>query len=83
MRDDKNWNDIRFWAAELDEKYPRTDLIALSNTELIQMLLSLDEAKNMPALQRDDAYFFALKSEWAIVQNGGVDDSGDVPDAYI
>ena len=79
----QSWNNVRFWAEELEKKYPETDLISLSIQELSEMLLSLEVAKGMPELPQDKVYFFALKSAWAIVQNGGVDDSGDVPDAYI
>lgn len=82
MGTDRDWDDIRFWAAELDKKYPRTDLISLPDEKLSEMLLSLDSAEGMPALPQDDVFFFAVKSAWSVVQNG-VDDSGDVPDAYI
>ena len=83
MGTDKDWDNVRFWAAELDKKYPHTNLISLTDEKLSEMLLSLASAEGMPALPRDDAFFFAIKSAWAVVQNGGVDDSGDVPDAYI
>lgn len=82
MGTDRTWDDIRFWAAELDKKHPRTNLISLPDEKLAEMLLSLDASKGMPALPRDDVFFYAVKSAWAVVQNG-VDDSGDVPDAYI
>ena len=78
----RSWDDVRFWAAELERKYPRTDLISLTDQELSEMLLSLESARDMNAVPQDDVYFLALKSAWAVVQNG-VDDSGDVPDAYI
>ena len=83
MNNHQDWNDVHFWAAELDKKYPRTNLIALSDQKLSEMLLSLDAAKDMPALPQDDVYYFAVKSAWVVVQHGGVDDSGNVPDAYI
>lgn len=83
MAVNEDWDDVQFWAAELEKKYPRTNLIALSDKKLSEMLLSLDAAKGMPELPRDDVYFFAVKSAWVVVQHGGVDDSGDVPDAYI
>jgi len=79
----QGWDNVQFWAAELDKKYPQTNLISLSDQELSEMLLSLEAAKGMPALPQDKVYFFAVKSAWVIVQHGGVDDSGDVPDAYI
>lgn len=82
MDGNRDWDDVRFWAARLEEKYPRTDLISLSDEELYGMLLSLEEARKMPALPQDDVYFLAVKSAWSVVQNG-VDDSGDAPDAYI
>ena len=80
--DGKDWDDVRFWAQKLDENHPRTDLISLSDKELSEMLSSLDEAKGMPFPPQDDFYFFALKSAWSVIRNGG-DDSGDAPDAYI
>ena len=83
MDGNRSWDDIHFWARELDEKYPRTDLISLSDKRLCEMLLSLDTAGKMPALPQDDVFFFALKSAWSVIQHGGVDDSGAVPDAYI
>lgn len=83
MNIDRDWDNVRFWAAELDKKYPCTDLISLTDKKLSEMLLSLDLAKGMPALPQDDVFFFAVKSAWSVVQHGGVDDSGDVPDAYI
>ena len=78
----RDWDDVRFWAQELDKKYPRTDLISLSDKELAERLLSLEAAQAMPALPQDDVYFFAVKSAWSVVQNGA-DDSDDAPDAYI
>lgn len=78
----RDWDDVRFWARELDKEYPRTDLISLSDERLSEMLSSLESARGMPALPRDDVYFFAVKSAWSVVQNG-VDDSDDAPDAYI
>lgn len=80
--DNRDWDNTRFWAAELDKKYPRTDLISLPDERLAEMLLSLEAAQGMPLLPQDDVFFFAVKSAWSVVQNG-VDDSGDVPDAYI
>ena len=82
MNIDRDWDNVRFWAAELDKRFPHTDLISLTDEKLSEMLLSLDSAKGMSALPSDDVYFFALKSAWSVVQNG-VDDSGDIPDAYI
>ena len=73
------WENIRYWAEVLDEKYPRTDLLSLSDDELKKMLLSFVHTAELPT---EKTYFFALKSAWAVVQNGG-DDSGEVPDAYI
>ena len=78
----RNWDDVRFWAQELDKKYPRTDLISLSDKRLSEMLVSLDAAQGMPASPQEDVYFFAVKSAWSVIQNG-VDDSGQAPDAYI
>ena len=83
MTGKKDWDNVHFWAAELDKKYPQTDLIALSDKKHLQMLLSLEAAEGMPVLQQSDVYFFALKSAWSVVQHGGIDDSGDEPDAYI
>ena len=82
MNNNHDWYSLDFWANELDKKYPRTNLIALSNEQLAQMLCSLDKAKGMPELPNDDVYFFALTSAWIVLQHG-VDDSNDVPDAYI
>lgn len=82
MENNHGWINVRFFAEELDKKYPQTDLISLSDENLKQMLISLDAAKGMPALPEDDAFFFAVKSAWSVVQHG-VDDSGEVPDAYI
>lgn len=82
MVSNRDWMDVHFFAEKLNEKYPQTDLISLSDETLKQMLLSLDEAKEMPALPEDESFFFALKSVWSVVQYG-FDDSGEVPDAYI
>lgn len=82
MDDKRSWDDVRFWALELNQKYPQTDLISLSDERLSEMLLSLESAQGMSSLPQDDVYFFAVKSAWSVIQNG-VDDSGDVPDAYI
>lgn len=78
----RDWDDVRFWARELDKAYPRTDLISLSDERLSEMLLSLESARGMSDLPREDVYFFAVKSAWSVVQNG-VDDSDDAPDALI
>ena len=78
----RDWDEVRFWAQELDKKYPRTDLISLPDDRLSEMLLSLKESQGMPALPQDDVFFFAVKSAWSVIQNG-VDDSGQAPDAYI
>ena len=82
MDNHHGWNDLTFWANELENKYPRTNLLSLSYKDLAQMLRSLDNAKGMPELPDDDVYFFALASAWVVVQHGG-EDSKDVPDAYI
>ena len=70
MGDKQDWDNVRFWAQRLDEKYPRTDLISLSDQTLSEMLLSLEAAEGMPAVPQEDFYFFSLKSAWAVVQNG-------------
>ena len=79
MNDNTAWENIRYWAEVLNEKYPRTDLLSLSDDELKKMLLSFKPASELP---QDETYFLALKSAWAVVQNG-VEDAGDVSDAYI
>ena len=75
-------NDVRFWAKALDKKYPKTDLLSLSDDRLKQMLSSLKTPEYLPDFPDDKVYFYTLKSAWAVVQNGA-DDSGDVSDAYI
>lgn len=82
MGNKQGWFALKFWATELEKKYPRTNLIALSNKKLAEMLLSLDEAQGMPSLPNDRAYFFALASAWVEVQHGGPDTKA-IPDAYI
>ena len=82
MKNNHDWYSLDFWAKELEKKYPRTNLLALSDKRLAEMLLSLDKAKGMPALPDEDAYFFALASAWVVVQHGGEDEKA-VPDAYI
>ena len=79
MNDNIAWADLPYWAGLLNEKYPRTDLLSLSDDELKKMLLSFESASELP---REETYFLALKSAWAVVQNG-VEDAGDVSDAYI
>lgn len=78
----KGWLALEYWAKALEKKYPRTNLFSLSNKELSQMLLSLDEAKGMPSLPNRNSYFSALVSAWVVVQHGG-DNSKEMPDAYI
>jgi hypothetical protein len=75
------WFALRYWAEKLEKKYPRTNLISLSNGKLAQMLLSLEEAEGMSPLPSDRAYFSALADAWAEVKYGR-DDSQDIPDAY-
>ena len=82
MENSQDWDDVRFWAQELDKKYPETDLISLSDENLERMILSLEAAEGMPQMPKDDVFFFAVKSAWSVVQYG-FDDSGEVPDAYI
>ncbi len=82
MNDKVGWDNIQFWAQSLEEKYPGTDLLSLRDNRLKEMLLSLDSAAGLPDLPDDKVYFWAVKSAWSVVQNG-VDDAGDVPDAYI
>ena len=82
VADKKSWNDVQFWARELHKKYPRTDLITLSDKDLVQMMLSLDAAKGMPELKADDVYCFAVKSQWSLARHG-YDDSVAVPDGQI
>ena len=77
-----DWYSLSFWANELEKKYPRTNLLSLSDEKLAQMLLSLDEAKGMPELPDDDVYFYALTCAWVVVQHGG-EDPKVIPDAYI
>ncbi len=79
MNDNTAWENIRYWAEVLNEKYPRTDLLSLSDDELKRMLLSFAHVSELP---EEKTYFLALKSAWAVVQNG-VEDAGDVSDAYI
>ena len=75
-------NNVRFWAKALDKKYPKTDLLSLSDERLKQMLCSLKTTEDLPDFPDDKVYFYTLKSAWAVVQNGA-DDSGDISDAYI
>ena len=81
MTDEREWFSLRFWAEELEKKYPRTNLFSLSDERLSQMLLSLDKAKGMPPLPEEEAYFSALASAWSVVQNG--EETKKIPDAYI
>ena len=78
-----DWFDLKYWAEELEKKYPKTNLLALKNKDLVQMLLSLKKAEGMTHLPKNSAYFHALVCAWVVVQHGGVDDSHDVPDAWI
>lgn len=82
MNGKDGWNNVRFLAQALEDKYPKTDLLSLRDDRLKEMLLSLDCAIGLPDLPDDKVYFLAVKSAWSVVQNG-VDDAGDVPDAYI
>jgi hypothetical protein len=82
MRNKHGWFALEFWATELEKKYPRTNLFALSNKKLAEMLLSLDKAQGMPSLPNDKAYFNALASAWVEVQHGGKEPK-EIPDAYI
>lgn len=82
MKNNHDWFSLNFWANELEKKYPHTNLLALTDEKLAEMLLSLDEAQGMPALPDEDAYFFALASAWVVVQHGGEDEKA-IPDAYI
>ena len=76
------WYALNHWATALERKYPRKNLLSVSDRELAKMLLSLDEAKGMPSLPDEKAYFSALVSAWIEVQYGR-DDSKAIPDAYI
>lgn len=76
------WFALHYWAEKLEKKYPRTNLIALSNGKLAQMLLSLKEAEGMPPLPNDKSYFYALACAWVEVQHGGPEPKA-IPDAYI
>ena len=78
-----DWFDLKYWAEELEKKYPKTNLLALKNKDLAQMLLSLKKAEGMPRLPKDSAYFYALACAWVDVQYGGRDDTKEIPDAYI
>lgn len=82
MKHKHDWYSLDFWANELEKRYPKTNLIALSYKDLAQMLLTLDKAKGMPELPDDDVYFYALASAWVVVQHGG-EDTKTIPDAYI
>lgn len=79
---EKGWFALQYWAEKLEKKYPRTNLLSLSNKELSQMLLSLKEAKGMPPLPKDKSYFYALACAWVDVQHGGPEPKA-IPDAYI
>ena len=81
-KDNTELNNIKFWAKALEEKYPRTDLLSLSDMRLKEMLSSFDCCNRIDSLPTDGAYFLALKSAWSAVRNG-YDDRNDVPDAYI
>lgn len=76
------WFALRYWAEKLEKKYPRTNLLSLSNKELSRRLLSLKEAKGMPPLPNDKSYFYALACAWVDVQHGGSEPKA-IPDAYI
>ena len=75
------WMALLYWAELLEEKYPRTNLMAVSHEKLSEMLLSLDEAVGMPPLPEMKSYFSALMDAWIEVQYGK-DSSKDIPDAY-
>jgi len=75
------WYALRYWAGKLEGNFPRTNLAALNNERLAEMLMSLKEAEGMPPLPDDKAYFSALADAWLEVQYGR-DDSRDIPDAY-
>jgi len=75
------WMALDYWAEKLEEKYPRTNLFAVSNAKLAEMLMSLDEAAGMPPLPDRRSYFSALMSAWIEVQYGE-DTSKSIPDAY-
>ena len=43
MKNNHDWFSLNFWANELEKKYPHTNLLALTDENLAEMLLSLDE----------------------------------------
>ncbi|HAW33148.1 MAG TPA: hypothetical protein DCX19_00640 [Alphaproteobacteria bacterium] len=79
MGADFDWTDVRFVARMLEKDYPDTDLIALSDDELREMMAAVAKSDAVPA---DSVYALAVKSAWSVLQNGA-DDSRDAPDAAV
>jgi len=74
MADKLSWRSFDFLAAALNKKYPKTDLLFLTNDDLTRMLDSLSETKDFPSFptEKDEAddVCRSVKVAWARIAAG-------------
>ena len=63
MQCDLTWDDTRKIAIVLDDKYPRTDVLSLNDTKLLDMMKDAGILNRLPGIDEEKRkdYLFAIK----------------------
>lgn len=85
MTDNLNWFSYRRLAEALQQEYPDTDTLDLSDEALGEMLYNLDITKGFSRLAEKDKkdVFFAVRVAWTQIIENDADYNAHFDDAYV
>lgn len=76
-----SWSSFKPIASLLQENHPHTDLLTLSDEDLMEMISHLDATHTLSDMPKDKTFFLAIKTAWENLRHPD-DNEGEDPSAY-
>ena len=85
MEKSLTWKDTREIAVIINEKYPQTDVLSLSDKKLMEIIGSIESLITMPDIPEDkkEDYLFVIKCALSRVIEGDEDYNTHQGDAWV